>query len=496
MKYKKRILPLIIFVVLLISPFIFYFLGEKVFAIYFSIIFIYWLYRSFAFTVLGFVGYFYFKLKSHVAEDLVTSPGLPETLNTKHQTLNPYHLITIAVYNEEIEIIQKSLDSIISQDYEKDKILISISIEERRSTSPAIKLKNEIEKIYRDKVKLSVTIHPFGLDNEVPGAGSNKAWAEKNGVQLIHDNNIDIENVIVTIPDADTTFNLNYFKILAGKWTKSKKRNNQFFQTNFYKFDRSYLDANIFTRILSSGLSISILSSSFLRPKARYTFSCFSLSLSTLIKCDFTDPSIPIDDTTIFLRAIEKLDGDFECSLINSEIYVRPTFGKNYLDSLNEQYKQYKRWGWGVIAFLDLLSILKHNKKISFTRKLNLFFTAIEVFFVNKIIPILVFISLYLLKVNDQIFDDETIEFINLLLILNLLTLIPTLITKFLVVPKPKFGLNYFFFLIKLVIEMPISAITLFTFGFIPYLHAALEIMISPLSYSKIEWSKKSVTQE
>ncbi len=96
-----------------------------------------------------------------------------------------YHLIILPMYKEQYEVVRESFQALSKINYPKDKLIVVLSAEER-AEKPAQEILKKIEKEFGDKFfKFLTTTHPANLPNEIPGKGSNQAWAAKEVKKLI-----------------------------------------------------------------------------------------------------------------------------------------------------------------------------------------------------------------------------------------------------------------------------------------------------------------------
>ncbi len=129
---------------------------------------------------------------------------------------NYYHLVLIPTYKESLTVLAPAFDAIASCNYPKQKIFLAIGFEEREQKQNPPKIKEAVEYLKQHSKKIVgvfTTIHPFGLQGEVPGPGSNRNWMIRNAVKELSKRNILPEQVLVTTLDADFVI---HHEFLAG----------------------------------------------------------------------------------------------------------------------------------------------------------------------------------------------------------------------------------------------------------------------------------------
>ena len=467
---------------------------------------VYWLYRAMVTMIFMFVGLYYYKRDIKVdwlekCKNLDFS-SLPEPETLPKTTQLPYHLIVIANYGEEYEIIKRSIDSIINQNYPLENIFITVSIEERKAKKDTEyaqrgeKLKMDFGDLLGERLFFS--IHPENIPNEAVGAASNRTWGTKKSVERLEKMGYNIEEFLITAPDGDLVFDRNYFAALTYKWLVSEKRNNKFYQTGVYTFNNNYWDVPILIRSLMINLTLPVLASSIFEKYKRETWSCFTLNLKLMKDVDYWDTTIHVgaDDTTFFWRPYFYLNGDWTCEVFFVSLSADAVYHPNYFINHIDQYKQYQRWGWGVITFpLAIRGLLLHSR-ISFIEKVRKIIHLLEVFVFWKVFAFLVILGIPIIfLVNPQI-SEYTIGYyaantVSVLLTIAYLAIIPAVYVKLnLIPPKPqKMSKIKFWFLI--IIETPLNVINLFTYSFIPFVDATTRMMLGQARKSKVVWSEK-----
>jgi hypothetical protein len=472
------LLPFLFFSTFLLLPVVLFFTNQNAFVVFYYAILIYMSYKFIIFAVFSIIGII--KYKQNQGIDYRS-----ELTNLKIDL--PNNLIAIAIYKEGFEIIKASLDSILKQDYPKDKIHISLSFEERRIKEDPLyteTIRQVQNYLHYRKANFHITIHPDDINGEVPGAASNKSWAVKSFADVIDKS--DIDSYIVTIPDADTVFSKSYLSDISYKWLKHKTRNRIFIQPALYKLQNNYTRLRSFTRIISTSLTLSILSSSTYKARHRYTFSCFSLSLSTLIGADYWLTSIAIDDTPFYWRPYTLFDSNWSCEVVYTPISVSAVFENSIMSNIKSQYQQFYRWGWGVITFPIAIKAILSNPRIRFWKKTRDVLTLFENMVVAKTAFITFMLCTFLYNHYAGNFAYQIYQADFLIFLIPISFVLRTLVVPF---------ENLYTFIGKLLEDMifilPIGIMNLIVFGYLPYLHASLDYARKHKHYERITWSEK-----
>ena len=208
---------------------------------------------------------------------------------------NIYHLIVLPFYNENFETLHASIESLANANYPKDKMIVILAAEERAG-KPAIEIAEKIKNLFSDKFfKFLITIHPKDLADEIPGKGSNIAFAGKISKEKIIDAlKISYGNVIVSAFDIDTVIYPDYFSRLTYVYLNTKNRQNFSYQpVPFYT--NNIWPAPALARVVA-------FSARFWHPLQQErierltTFSSHSMPFQALINVDFWQKNMVSED--------------------------------------------------------------------------------------------------------------------------------------------------------------------------------------------------------
>jgi len=266
-----------------------------------------------------------------------------------------YHLVILPMYKEQYEVVRESFQALSKINYSRDKLIAVLSAEERAG-EPAQEILKKIEKEFKDKFfKLLITTHPANLPNEIPGKGSNQTWAAKEVKRLIIDPlKIPYENILTSVFDADTQVLPDYFSRLTYVFLTCKHPQRSSFQP-IPLFTNNIFQAPALARVIA-------LSSTFWhmiqqsRPERQTTFSSHSMPFKAVVEIGFWQTDIVSEDSRIFWQCYLHYNGDWRVEplfyMVSMDANVAPTFWQ----TMTNQYKQQRRWGWGcenIPYFLD-----------------------------------------------------------------------------------------------------------------------------------------------
>ncbi len=393
-----------------------------------------------------------------------------------------YHLIILPMYKEPYEIIKESFEAMVKVNYPKDKLIVVLATEERAGEI-AQETAGKIKKEFGDKFfKFLITAHPANLLGEIPGKGSNQAWAAKEVKKLIIDPlKIPYENILVSVFDVDTQVLPDYFSRLTYVFLTCPNPQRSSFQP-IPLFTNNIFQAPTLARVIA-------FSSTFwqMMQQSRYerltTFSSHSMLFKTLVEIGFWQTNIVSEDSRIFWQCYLHYNGDWRVEplfyMVSMDANVAPTFWQTMLN----QYKQQRRWGWGCENIPYFLNGFRKNKKIPLRKKWYWSFVVMESFHSWATNALLIFalgwlplilggagFGLTLLSYNLP----QVTRFIMTLAMVGIIT--SAILSIILLPPKPNWFKKWHYLLYFF--QWFLMPITLIVFGAFPGLEAQTRLML------------------
>jgi hypothetical protein len=399
------------------------------------------------------------------------------------------HFILIPIYAEPYEVLDETFDHIYKSTFPKDKITLVFAVEERnhkRVISDLNKLREKYDK--KHLADFMTFVHPAGIEGEVIGvAGANRNWAARKAVDSIKESGKNLNDYIFTTFDSDTQINPQFLARVAYAYVTTPKRRNRFYETVIHVFDNNTWRVPILNRVSADSITIALMAS-WSAPSSPFvgqlmnTFSCYSVSLKTLIKADFWDPAVGIDDSIFFIRALKALKGDFSGIPMYIPIHLDVAEGSSYIDSHRSMYKQQLRWGWGVIDFPMLIKMFPNLKKADIFEKIAHLWVKIELFVVLRTIGFLLVSGLFFLTLVNPTYGQMNYAYsipkINSVMLgLTFGGFIPVFYIKHKLkrVAPGNWGITRK--VINFAFEYIMLYISMLTFGFFPWIEAQTKLM-------------------
>lgn len=398
-----------------------------------------------------------------------------------------YHLIILPMATESEKVVEPTIEALLKANYPSDKFIVVLATEERckkTAESVAEKMKNKFsDKFY----KFAVSVHPANIEGEVAGKGSNETWAAREIKKFIDEEKIDYKKIIVSTFDIDTVVSKEYFGCLAYHYLTAKDPLHSSYQPTPV-FTNNIWIAPALARVISFGTTFwQLIQQS--RPERLTTFSSHSMPFQALVDIDFWQTNVVSEDSRIFWQCFLYY-GFWKMESLFYPVAMDANVDKTFWKTIKNQYKQQRRWAYGVenfvyftFAFLKDSFIFKGQKKIPLGRKLYWSFTILEGAHSWATNSLLIFFLGWLpLALGGSHFNLTLLSFSLPRITRTIMTIasvgmISTAVLSFWFLPPrpPKFGKwRYAFF----VLQWILTPISLIFFGCFPALDAQTRLML------------------
>jgi len=286
-----------------------------------------------------------------------------------------YHLVIFPVYKEGPEILRASLEALKRSHYPKDKIIVVVAFEERnpQAKESARILESEFGK---DFFAYLSTFHPDNLPGEARTKGANATWAARQAKLFLDEKKITYANVIISCFDADTCVDPGYFACLTYHFLITPKPHQASYQP-MPVYNNNIWHAPSFARIVEiSGSFCQMMES--MRLEKFVTFSSHSMSFKTLVDVDYWPVDMISDDSLIYWKALIFYKGDYRVIPLYITVSMDAAYSKNLFKTIMVQYKQKRRWAWGVENFPFVVSRFLKDREIPLLQKIRRSFNLLE----------------------------------------------------------------------------------------------------------------------
>lgn len=306
---------------------------------YFILLFdVYWFYQSFQIALTSTI--------SHLRIQAAMQYDWLRDLKTFPDWKKAHHVIIIPTYKEPLYILMRTMKSLADQTLPKKQITIVLATEKRESKEERSKKVAALKKKFgKTFANFFVTVHEL-VPGEVAGKSSNERyaaiWAKK---KLVGKMKMDMNYLVVTSCDADSTFHSKHFACLSFRFLDDPERYNRFWQAPVLYYNNIW-ELPAITRVPNSLGSIWNLSQLPRRDRL-INMSSYSLSFELLDSIDYWDPDKIPEDWGLFFKAYYKKRGKIEVEPIYLPLHVDAAQSTSLSKTLRAQYQTYKRWAWG-----------------------------------------------------------------------------------------------------------------------------------------------------
>jgi len=475
-----EILPGFLVWATLIGMFIFSWL-KPVWVAYFIIAFsVYWLLRTFHFSL--HIISAYKKMKLYLEINWIKKLNELTKSDPGKDWNSVYHLIIFPMYKENLIVIKGSFKALLDSDYPKEKMIVVLAIEERAGQA-AREVSDAISKEYGNKFfRFLVTEHPKDTDGEIAGKGSNESWAGRQAKKDVIDPlKIPYENIIVSSFDADAQVYPQYFSCLTYHYLTSSDPTRSSFQPIPLYFNNFY-EAPFFSRIVSSS-NVFWQMMQQQRPEKITTYSSHSMNFKTLAEMDFWQTNVVSEDAGVFWKAFLFYDGDYQIIPIHYPLSMDCCVGKGFWQTVINQYKQQRRWAWGSEGIPYFLFGFLKNKKIAFNKKFRYSFLLIESFWAwgtnALLILFLGWLPLFLggREFNATVLSYNLPPIIRNLMTIALVGILASIIVNTLLI-RLSFSRHSKWKNLFMVVQWIFLPVSLIIFGAIPAIEAQTRLML------------------
>jgi len=451
----------------------------------------YWIIRTIYLSTLLFLAYH--KLFDYKNRDWLSACG---KLKPDKDWEKIYHLVLFPVYKEGPQILGASLECLRQSRYPKEKMIVVVSFEERNPGSN--QNASELERRFKDKFFGYISaFHPDGIPGEQRTKGANATWAAKTAKQFLEKSGIALDDVIVSCFDADTCVDQDYFSCLTYHFMTSPNPHRASYQP-IPVYNNNIWQAPSFARVVEiSGSFCQMIES--MRLEKFVTFSSHSMSFKSLVEIDYWPVDMVSDDSLIYWKAYIFFKGDYRVVPLYITVSMDVAYSNNLLKTVVLQYKQKRRWAWGVENFPYVVEKFMEERDIGVLKKIRRAFHLLESHITWAVWAIIVvLIGPLPLLLGGKIFNQMAIGY-NLPRITGMLfnfTLITSLalviLSRAILPPRPKevsWTKN-----IVMILEWIIVPVVIVILGSTPALDAQTRLMLNkPMGFNPTEKNEKKV---
>ncbi len=286
------------------------------------------------------------------------------------------HVVMLPTAGEPAEVIEPSIQAVADANFPNSQFIILLATEEREPEESRIKkvnyLRNKFKGVFKDFI---VTTHVV-KGEEMKAKGSNATFAAKELTEYLKKEDIDFEKVIFSNFDCDSVAHSQYFAALTYEYITDPKRLQRSYQP-LPMYHNNLWDTNAFVRVIVTGSSFWHIFQS-TRPEGMVTFSSHSEPFDTLNRVNFWPLNMISEDSIIYWKCFSYYNGDYKVKPIYLPISLDAVLAETYWKTIKNQYKQKRRWAYGIENFPVIMRYIGPNKKVGIVKKMKVAFEMLE----------------------------------------------------------------------------------------------------------------------
>lgn len=286
------------------------------------------------------------------------------------------HLVIFPTYREGLEILRSSLRALLQADYPNERMIVVLAFEEREGIPAYRKAKALWQEFGSSFGALLTTFHPDGIPGEARVKGANMAWAARQAKQYLDQEKMTYDRVILSAFDADTCVDRQYFGCLTYNYIIHPQRTRRSYQP-LPMYHNNIWDAPSFARVVANSTTFWHMVQS-IRPDLLITFSSHAMSFQALVEVGYWPVDVISDDSVIFYSCYLYYGGEYETIPLYVPVSMDANLAESYWRTLINQYKQMRRWAWGIEKFPLMMRGFLIDRAIPLRKKIKHVFRMLE----------------------------------------------------------------------------------------------------------------------
>lgn len=391
------------------------------------------------------------------------------------------HLIVIPTHGETYQVLQATFTSLTAITYPFDRLLVVLAVEQRDGTEAKSIAEHIVAEFGMKFRELIVTEHPADIVGEVAGKGANIAWAGRRAQERIDRLGIAYQDIVVSTFDADSNVHPQYFSYLTDAFLKHPDRLHTSYQP-IPLFHNNVWDAMALMRVVATSTTFWLLGDT-MRPDRLFTFSSHSMPFQALVDVSFWQTDVVSEDSRIFLQCLIRYDGHYSVTPMYVPISMDTIQAQSIWRSLVNQYKQIRRWAYGVENLPFMIWNFLHNPHMARGLKWKYIWYQFEGTFSWATAPLLILIMGWLPfaiphpELEHSVLAQNAPVVLQRLMLGAMVGLIVAAVMSTVMLPRPKAGTPWYEWVI-MVAQWIFLPMTMIIFGALPALESQTRLML------------------
>jgi hypothetical protein len=260
-----------------------------------------------------------------------------------------WHVALIPTYTEPYEKLEATVRALADADWPAERKIVAIITRETDAAGRA-----HVDRL-RERFGGEFAQFFHVLDPLEPGVVLGKSSAMAYGGRWLYREltalGLDPSEVVVTDLDSDYRVHRSYFGYLTWMFLANPDRHRRLYQP-VPMFHNNLWQVPMPVRLVAMGATHLQMWRS-LTPEKLVSFSSYAVSLRTLHDVDYWATDAIPEDSRFYWKAYFHFRGAFQSVPLFIPVYGDAVRARSYARTLVEQYRQIRRWAWGVtdIAF-------------------------------------------------------------------------------------------------------------------------------------------------
>lgn len=254
------------------------------------------------------------------------------------------HIIIVPHVKEPVSILRETLDHLKNQTFNTKQINVVLAAEaaDPNGVSVSKDLREEYKHIFNN---IWITNHTLS-EGEIVGKSANMNWAGRQVYKEIKSLGWDLEKTTITSCDADSKLDPNYFAYQTYKYLTTVDAKYKFYTTAMIFYNNIWR-LPFYARVKNSLHSI-FNASNMVRSDKLVPFSTYTTSFWLIEQIGFWDPWITPEDYHIFFKSLFKFDKYVGTVPMYMQTLSDAAEGEGHKETILNNYKQSRRWAWGI----------------------------------------------------------------------------------------------------------------------------------------------------
>jgi len=305
--------------------------------------------------------------------------GLLENITLKQgDILRPRDIINVVMLptaGEGAEIIEPSIRAVAESSFPNEQTIVLLATEENEPAEHREEkvriLQEKFSGVFRDFL---VTTHKVE-DGEMKGKSSNTTYAAKRLREYLDEQGIAYERVILSNFDCDTVCHPEYLSALTFLYAAEPDRLAHAYQP-LPMYNNNIWDTNAFVRVVVFNSTFWHMFQS--TRQRMVTFSSHSEAFATIVRVGYWPVNMISEDSVIYWKGFSFYSGEYRTKIVPLPVSMDAALAENYWKTIGNQYKQLRRWAYGMENLPLVMRAILPNKKISPFRKVHVLFELLE----------------------------------------------------------------------------------------------------------------------